>query len=267
LNHPNVITGKNIIPGAVTKKWVDKQERMWGTQSAFWQSRVIGNFPSIATNLVVYLNWVELAEQLKPRYNKVAKKDIYLGADIGEFGNDPHVFYIGTTKKLIEIVTNDGEPNEAIGVIKRLIRTYGIPEDQVSIDGIGVGATVFSCVKEDYPKIKRFVASHTAMDAKSFTDRSTEAWWQVRNMLNPTSDLYENYSLKGRHDRLKSDLCTRKYEHNTKGQIMLEPKKAYRKRMKRSPDYADAMAICYSPLCSADIYGVIQIPGVSTDYY
>jgi hypothetical protein len=267
LNHPNVISGENIIPGAVTKKWVDRQERRWGKDSAFWESRVIGKFPSIATDLVISLNWVETAEQLKHRSKKFAKKDLYLGVDVGEYGNDQHSFYLGTTKRLVKLITNNGEPREAIGITKRIIREYGVPEENVSIDGIGVGAGIFSVLKETYPKIRRFVASETAVDSKSFTDKSTEAWWQLRDMLNPTSELYNNYSLVGRADKLKSDLCTRKYETNTKGQVMLEPKKAYRKRMKRSPDCADAMAIAYSPLCSANVYGIITIPGCSTDYF
>lgn len=257
LDHPNVITGKNIIPGAVTRKWVEKQRRGWGEDSAFWQSRVLGVFPTRAADIIVNLAWFETCELIKPNKKKKAnRKNLYLGVDVGEYGDDPHVFYLGTPDRLVEIRTKNGEPREAIGITKQIIRQYDLDPSHVSIDGIGVGATVYSVLKEDFPKIKRFVASETAIDEESFANKGTEAWWNVRNLLNPESEIYNEYSLKGRKDRLKQDLCTRKYETNTKGQIMMEPKKAYRLRMKRSPDYGDAMAICYSFMSKAKIYGI-----------
>ncbi|WP_289460443.1 hypothetical protein, partial [Klebsiella pneumoniae] len=43
--HPNVISGQEIIPGAVTKKWIEKRRDEWGEDSPLYISRVLGEFP------------------------------------------------------------------------------------------------------------------------------------------------------------------------------------------------------------------------------
>lgn len=90
LNHPNVLTGKNIIPGAVTLEWVEKQARTWGKDSSFWDSRVIGVFPKISTDLVINLAWVEHAEQVTPCKGERGRS-IYMGYNVAEYGDDEHV--------------------------------------------------------------------------------------------------------------------------------------------------------------------------------
>ncbi len=262
LDHPNIVHKKNLIPGAVTWEWVERQRKLWGEDSAFWYARILGQFPRYAEDLVVNLAWAEAAEQ-EPIRHKIETKDLYLGLDVPEYGNDLASWYIGTkwAKKHTYRVQNK-EPAEIIGITKQLIKRFQVPQSHVSVDGIGVGATVFSVLKETYPKINRFVASQTAKDDKTFENKGTEAWWNIRNLLNFDGDDYENYSFNGKVDRLKSDLCTRKYRTSSHGRIMLEPKIEYRKRMKRSPDDGDGMAICYSPLVSTKSYGYVILPDV-----
>ena len=261
LNHPNVVTGTNVIPGAVTKEWVEMQRGLWGEESAFWQARILGEFPRIATDIVVNLGWMENAEivirklQKKPRY--------YMGVDIGEYGTDDYVWYIGTDKYKQEIHSRVGiEPIESVGITKRFKDKYNIADEDITIDGIGAGATVCSKLREDGIKINRFVASERALDTKQFEDKITEAWWNIRTLVNPNSEHYDNYSFGSRVDKLKADLCTRKYKTNSKGKLQLEPKPEYRKRMKRSPNHADAMVLCYSFMSKRKVYGWVTLPDV-----
>ncbi len=261
LDHPNVVSGKNIIPGAVTKEWVEMQRGLWGEDSAFWQSRVLGQFPRIATDIVINLIWAEAAEVI---IRKVVKKPrYYMGGDIGEYGTDDYVWYIGTeTYKEEIVVAHNPEPIEAVGITKRLKEKYNIADEDITLDGIGAGAVVCSKLHEDGVMVNRFVASERALDEKQFENKGTEAWWNLRTLLNTKSEYYDNYSFGGRVDRLKSDLCTRKYRTSSHGRLMLEPKPEYRKRMKRSPDYADAMMLCYSFMSKRKIYAWITLPDV-----
>jgi hypothetical protein len=262
LNHPNVLTGKNIIPGAVTLEWVEKQARTWGKDSSFWDSRVIGVFPKISTDLVINLAWVEHAEQVTPCKGERGRS-IYMGYDVAEYGDDEHVWYIGTRRRKIAIVSRKKiEPIEGVGITLQLQRQYEIPGENITIDGVGAGALMYSAIREKSPQIRRFVAGEVAMDTNTFEDKSIEGWWNLRNMLNPESESYEGYSFDGRVDKLKADLCTRKYITTTKGKVMLETKKEYRKRLKRSPNFADAMMLCYSPMCTNAYYGLLVLPNV-----
>lgn len=262
LDHPNVVSGENIIPGAVTKEWVEMQRGLWGEDSAFWQSRVLGQFPRIATDIVINLIWAENAELVPMKKDK--KPRFYLGGDIGEYGTDEYVWYVGTeTYKEEIVVAHNPEPIESVGITKQLMEKYNIAPCDATIDGIGAGAVVCSKLHEDGVKVNRFVASEKALDYKQFEDKVTEAWWNIRTLLNTKSEYYNNYSFGGRVDRLKSDLCTRKYRTSSHGRLQLEPKKEYRKRMKRSPDYADAMMLCYSFMSKRKVYAYITLPNVT----
>jgi len=251
-----------VIPGAVTREWVEKVGKAWGRDSSFWDSRVRGVFPRVATDIVVNLCWVEHAEQVKCSKGEQGH-EIYMGYDVAEYGGDDHVWYIGSRRRRIAIVTRKKiEPIEGAGITVQLQRQYSIPPKNISIDGVGAGAVMYSAIKEKLPGVRRFVAGETAMDSSSFEDKSIEAWWHVRNMLNPDSEDYLGYSFDGKVDKLKADLCTRKYTTTTKGKYILETKKEYRKRLKRSPNYADAMMICYSPFCVGRVYGIVVLHNV-----
>lgn len=264
LDHPNVVSGKNLIPGAVVREWVEKMRRLWGEDSAFWQSRVLGDFPKIAADIVVNLIWVETAESMP---HKVGKGDVrYMGVDAAEYGTDSWVWYIGTEKaKIHREERHNIEPSEGIGITKRLKEQYNVPGKNISIDAIGAGATAYSVLREDGIGLNAFRASETAHKSKEYEDIQTEAYFNIRNILNPNSDTYQGYSLGGRDDQLKADLCTRKFKTSRHGRIMLEPKEAFRTKFKRSPNHGDAFVICYSPLVQRDNYGIIILPDVMAD--
>ena len=76
LEHPNIVSGKNLIPGAVTWEWIERQRNLWGEDSAFWYGRVLGQFPRHAEDLVVNLVWAETAEQ-EPIRHKIRSKDCF----------------------------------------------------------------------------------------------------------------------------------------------------------------------------------------------
>jgi len=264
LSHPNVKTGKNIIPGAVTKEWVNRMKRLWGEDSAFWSSRILGEFPKTATDTVIQLWWLERAEAaFVTGLEHKDEGEVYMGVDPSEYGGDPWVWFIGTSRRKIKVEERAGiEPAEGIGITKRFQKSYSIAGKSVTIDGIGAGATVYSVLRQDGMECNRFVASSIAKNSKEYEDASTEAWFSLRNLLNPDGDEYRGYALNGPAEKVKADLCTRKYQTSRHGRLMLEPKEKYRHRLKRSPNYGDAMALCYYPLVSRRVYGYIILPSV-----
>jgi phage terminase large subunit len=262
LNHPNVVNRRNIIPGAVTYEWVEKQRKTWGEESSFWSSRVIGEFPKISDDTVIALMWVEQAEQIINRC-QAKGEGLYLGVDPAEYGDDEYVFYVGSRTAIKEIVAKQHiEPAQCISEVKLLKNKYSIPDANISVDGIGAGATIVSCLHQDGVKCNRVVVSEAAKDSKKFANFGTETWWFARDMLNPNSEIYTPFSFSGKRDMLKADLCTRKFQASHDGRLMLEPKETYRKRMKRSPNYADAFTLAYTPFIRRKTFGLIMLPSV-----
>jgi hypothetical protein len=216
-------------------------------------------------DIVVNLPWVEMAEQAK--YRRDVGDELYMGYDSAEYGDDDHVWYIGTSRAMVHVEQRRRiEPTEGAGITLRLQRQYAIPQKNVTIDGTGAGATMYSFLKLDLPDVRRFVARETAINEKEFEDKQTEAYWNIRNMLNPEADGFNNYSFGKKVDRLKADLCSRKYLTSPKGRIMLEPKPKFRDRLKRSPNWGDGMMLCYSPLVGKLDYGMILLPNVIGAY-
>ena len=258
LGHPNVVSGRNIIPGAVTKDWVDKQRKLWGENSSFWQSRVTGQFPKIATDVIINLAWVEEAELIIFKRNE--KDVVYMGLDVGEYGSDPCVWVIGNRKGIIRTHERVNiELMECVGITNSFIKEYKLNPRNVGVDSIGIGSGVSSRLRELGQNISMFKSSERAIDSKTFKDKVSEAWWNTRQLLKTDHDSYIPYSFNGKRDQLKSDLCTRKYRIESDGRIKLEDKAVYRKRMKRSPNYGDAFSICYHFLASSSVYGFVSL--------
>ena len=53
-----------------------------------------------------------------------------------------------------------------------------------------------------------------------------------------------------RDENLAGELSTRRFTLNSADRIILEPKSQYKKRLGRSPDRADALALAFAPLRS-----------------
>jgi hypothetical protein len=78
--------------------------------------------------------------------------------------------------------------------------------------------------------------------AYSFYNKRAEAWWRMREELNPEQDCGAVLALPP-DASIKADLAAPRYEMTTRG-IKIEDKKEIRKRLGRSPDDGDAIVMC-----------------------
>jgi hypothetical protein len=60
-DHPNVREGREVIPGAITKRFVETIEREYGKNSPQYVSGVLAEFPSSSEFGLVDLAWIEQA--------------------------------------------------------------------------------------------------------------------------------------------------------------------------------------------------------------
>lgn len=61
LDHPNVVEGEVVIPGAVTREWVDAMRREHGEASRFWRVAVLAEWPEQAAQALVRLELLDAA--------------------------------------------------------------------------------------------------------------------------------------------------------------------------------------------------------------
>ena len=46
LESPNVVEGQKVVPGLVSKRWVEERKKVWGEENPIYQARVLGEFPT-----------------------------------------------------------------------------------------------------------------------------------------------------------------------------------------------------------------------------
>ena len=86
---PNVIEGREVIPGLVSKEWVEQKRQEWGEDSPLFASRVKGEFPVQALSRVIQPAWVDQCVQRIGSWPDRA----LVSADIADFGEDETVMY------------------------------------------------------------------------------------------------------------------------------------------------------------------------------
>lgn len=229
--HPNVITGKEIIPGAVTKEWIDERVIEYGGRdTSLYRARVLGKFPEQGDDMLISLADVERAQE---RWAQPSGQAVALGCDVARFGSDETVE--------IELFDNGmvGMPSTKRG--QDTMATAGSVKVNKAIrkavDDSGVGGGVTDRLMEQNVDVIPYIAGEKAFDSERFLNRRAETWWNIREALRK-----DEISLPP-DNKLAADLTNIKYAYTSKGQIKLESKDDVKKRLGRSPDRGDALAI------------------------
>jgi phage terminase large subunit len=231
--HPNVLSGEILIPGAVTREWVEEKKIQYGgTDTALYRARVLGLFPEQGDDMLISLAWVERAQKnwRKPEYDDVAAAQ---GTDVARFGSDETVH--------IDIFEDGsvGVPRAIRG--QNTMATAGAIKASSArrkgVDDSGLGGGVTDRLVEQGVDIIPYIAGESPFDKERFYNRRAETWWEVREMLR-----LQRMTLPP-DDQLAADLTNIKFSYTSKGQIKLEKKEEVKKRLGRSPDRGDALAI------------------------
>ena len=274
LDAPNVIAKKTIIPGQVDYDWVEDKVERWCTQvdklekdqfDFKWEGKiyrpddrfkvkVLGEFPSESINQVIPAIWIELANERWREAQKV-EKNLRLGCDVAGMGRDQTVFahrYGDYIEKFETFPHTDHM--EVAGLIAQRIPKLN---DMALIDTIGEGAGVYSRLAEmneqDAQEFKVFSAKFSE-NAKGYTDKSemrvfanmrSFCYWAIRDALDPK---YGGDLALPPDEELAQEL-TEVHVKTTRSDrsIVLEPKEDIQKRIGRSPDKADALALSFYP--------------------
>lgn len=56
----------HVIPGLITREWIEERRDEWGAGSAEFQARILGEFPQSSDSAVIQREWVEKAREKEP---------------------------------------------------------------------------------------------------------------------------------------------------------------------------------------------------------
>ena len=289
LNAPNVLSGKDTIPGQVGRKWIndvmqkpgwvtevhpgderpdehdfewdmhDGRGKRWFRPSDLFLVKVMGEWPREPEGQLIPLSWVESAQERWRDWEAAGKPlktpggdwiaPLRLGVDVAGMGADSTV-YLHRYGPIVASLAAFGQSDHmgTAGRIKAILDTT--PGSRAFIDTIGEGAGVYSRLKEQKAPAESIKFSSSAKYKKDLTGQRqflnmrAYCYWAVRDALDPQHGAMLALPL---NDELAQDLTAPKWDMNSQGKIVIEPKEDIRERLGRSPDYGDALALTYAP--------------------
>jgi phage terminase large subunit len=237
---PNLLEDREVIPGLVTKGWVEEKRRRWGEDNPLWISRVMAEFPEDSDRVLYPLQWLERAQS--KNYATGSSDEPRLGVDVARYGDDESVIAlkVGHKVRIIDKMRKQ-DTNEVSG---RVIRKYReCNARQVNIDVIGIGAGVVDRCKEAGLNVCEVNVGTKSSDPERFVSLRDEMYWAFRESLERDEvDL-------DRDDVVLAQASGIKYQTDSRGRIKIEPKDRMKQRMKESghpsPDRLEAILLAW----------------------
>ena len=245
LDHPNVVEGKELIEGAVTKGWIEERAWEWGETHPFWYSRVLGDFPKISTKGVIPLGWLERAQNEEKRLEAMNTAEQERlprigGLDVARYGDNLCVLTVRRGDAIeFQESWHHASLMETCGRAAKAIKDFELKS--LVIDAAGVGAGVYDRLIEQRLPVHGYNGGHRAFTPGSFSNRRSEMWWAMRTRLEK-----QRLWLPKNSERLVAELVTPEYELTSSGRIKVETKETLLNRGVKSPDFADSLILCFA---------------------
>lgn len=240
---PNV-TGEVRIPGLATKGWIDEKRIEWGPdylKSPLYLVRVMGEFPLEGDRNVVPF---ALVEKSMGQTDTPAIGALTAGLDPAGDGADDSVLCVRRGQVVLRFDTwrkLDG-PQLAEKVVT-LLEGERVGDEAVvlNVDNIGLGASVYSALcrmakGRPWLSVVGVKSSYASNRPMQFCLLRDELWWGIAEWM-------KSGGVLPRDAKLETELTAVEYDLDPKGRIKVEGKKELKKRIGRSPDHADALAL------------------------
>lgn len=276
--HPNVLAGREEIPGAVRRQYVEEMiekhcevvsehnpddftfEVPWRPGVIYkpdpeFMFRVLGVAPmNIADNTLISPGRYEGAVKREAREDQPDRA--WMGVDVARFGTDFGTLYIrhnGTIRRAARFAQQD--TLKYAGTIKEeaaALKKKGVKDLRIRVDGGGgFGGGVVDQLKGDVEfgklfetlKILEVHFGGIPRDAKAYADLVTEMYAEAAETL-------KGIRIHKPPQELEEDLTERKYKWVNKEGVAvkkLEEKDKFKADHGRSPDDGDGFVLCAAP--------------------
>ncbi len=284
--HPNVLEGREVVPGAVRRDYVDSMldehcarvtvhdvdrntfEVPWRPGLVFQPDaemlfRVLGIAPgNISDNTLVPIGLYEAAthrSEIFEEHPTIAR----MGVDVARFGTDMGTLYArhnGQAWRVARFAQLDTTAY-AIAIVEeaRRLRGLGVTSLRIRVDGGGgFGGGVIDQLAHDQELLEAWAGldfqvlevhfNAVPYDTMAYADLATEMYAEAAETL-------KRLSIADAPPELEADLCERTYTWmNRQGVAVkrLEPKNdhtatSFHKRLGRSPDDGDGFVLAIAP--------------------
>lgn len=252
--HPNVVRGEEIIPGAVSRAWVESMRQEYGETSSIYRSRVLALFPEDALEGLIRRQWLDAAVarwEAGELESRAWRSPHRLALDIARYGPDASVLAHVQGPIVRELVTWRGASvTESVDKVRRYgaqvaeltlhnrweKRHAGRPPT-VTVDEPGLGGGAIDLLKKERYPTRAFNGASRAQDPRRFLNLRAQAFWAFRTLLEQDKIALPPDTL------LEEEALAVEWQLTPTGLIQIVGKDLIRRELGRSPDRLDAVVM------------------------
>ena len=245
---PNVIEGREVIKGMVTRDWVEARRRDW--DRATFAKRVLGDF--VLDEAGKPITWAMIKASTAMWEDADDSGLLSLGVDPAGYGRDATVICLARGQKVLAFYRYERYGTEQIiAEIRKLLQHFRrdgeIPEVKSDIDGIGaeLGYALGPLGDKLRQTAPRESFRYYPVKPSSPAQRDPQTYERVRDELAASLVLWleAGGAIPPEQERLYVELTAWRWRQRPDGKNKKTDKDAIRKLIGRSPDFADALEL------------------------
>ncbi len=236
---------RQFIPALVTdNKYIDPNyiTQLENSNEVTRQRLLLGNF-DWSTDEGKLFRFDEISDVFKTNIEK--KQDTtYISCDVARLGNDKSVIWIRKWLECIKIITYaQNTIDEIANRIKELEEYYGVSRNHIVIDsdwvGWGVADMLRWCVNFVNNAVPfKFEAEKKGFVVKNYQNLKTQCYFKLKELMERRQiRIYADWVILDELSQELENIFIKDVDKD--GKIKLEEKTELKKRLNRSPDYAD----------------------------
>ena len=245
---PNYEAGKELIPGLASREFVDRIAERYGEHSQTYRSRVLGKFPTGSPDSLITLDHIgEARSRFNDDLPNADSQEVRVGVDVARQGPDATSICVRRGNRIHWPRNGTLHKADAIQVARRAAEIAQEYEAlSIAIDGGGLGAGPIDALRDlqrrrEVPSAIEVIEvqfGSRAVDHERFANRRAELWWKMRDFL-------RDEAVSSIDDELAEELVAPTFKYQG-ARIQLEAKDQIKRRLGRSTDRSDALALAIS---------------------
>lgn len=242
-----------VMQNALNGIFVDENSpKCFYKPTGYFQGRVLGEFPTEASNKVIPSGWLKSLPLLEINLGH----KIQVGCDVARFGEDRTTIFarIGGCVifgKAIRKFDGVAVADAIRDCVETIANQYSTAEKkidakqiEIAIDSTGgIGTTPLDILKNEGYKVIGINSSAKAIDTELYKNKRSELWFHTRSRVQDKRMDLSRLDLDLKRLLIK-ELATPMYEVRV-GKRVVEEKDAIKKRLKASPDLADGLNLAF----------------------
>ena len=227
-------------------------DAQWYRPGALFEGKVLGRWPSQSVDSI----WSEAlwnsVLSFKPQLHEAMKtQPLEIGCDRARFGDDFTSIFIRRGGVVLHAETGNGwDTLRTLSRLKELCLQFGrqhaVEPKRIKVKVDDFQGGVIDPAKADGWNFQEINSASTAIEEESYPNRRSELWFATAERAG-AGKIDGSLLSPEMKAELRRQLMAPKWKPDSRGRRVVEAKDITKKRIKRSPDDADAFNLCFAP--------------------